>query len=522
MGTWDRDDEHRPAPLPFRPGTVSNGEFLPPEPTARDREVARRIVAGADAAARRMGVDRRRFLQGASGMALTLGVLNLAACGSDRSATPRTAGSAPQTTAPRPATEPAGSYVVPDPEDGPACEAALGGTDFIFDVHTHHVMPGRPWEQNAPRILDMVQGLVPAGCVEAEPLHCLDRVAYLHDLFLASDTTIALLSDVPNSGPDDAPLPFDDALGTQALADALTAGGASRVLVHNVIAPNFGPLEARLDDMEDRVASGRVAAFKVYTAWGPDGVGYALDDPAIGIPVVEKARSLGVRVMCAHKGLPLLEFDRSQNGPRDIVALAARYPDMDFVVYHGAYEIQTVEGPYDPASADAGIDSLVRAMEDHGVAPDTNLWAELGTTWRETMNDPGQAAHALGKLLKHVGEDRVMWGTDGIWYGSPQPQIMAFRAFQIDEATAAAHGYPRLTPEVKAKVFGGNAAALFGIDPEATRCALDRDGLDAARAEVRQLVATGELPAPWRPRGPLTRREVLTWLSTSTVPWTPW
>ena len=526
MGTWERDDAHRPPPLPFRPGTVSNGEFLPPEPSARDREVARRIVAGADAAARRMGVDRRRFLQGASGMALTLGVLNTAGCGGSdppASSPARTSGSNPQTTAPRPTTtEPAGTFVVPDPEDAPACEAALGGTELIFDVHTHHVMPDRPWRQNAPRILDMIQGLVPAGCVEAEPLHCLDRVAYLHDMFLASDTTIALLSDVPNSGPDDAPMPFDDALGTQALADSLTSGGAGRVLVHNVIAPNFGPLEARLDDMEARAATGKVAAFKVYTAWGPDHVGYALDDPAIGIPVVEKARSLGVKVMCAHKGLPLLEFDRSQNGPRDLVALAARYPDMDFVVYHGAYEIQTTEGPYDPDTADVGIDSLVKALEDHGIGPNQNVWAEVGTTWRETMNDPSQAAHALGKLLKHVGEDRVMWGTDGIWYGSPQPQIMGFRAFQIDGATAAEHGYPMLTAELKAKVFGLNACRLFGLDPEETRCALSADGLEAARAEVRQMVATGALPAAWQPRGPLTRREVLTWLSASTTPWTPW
>ena len=485
------------------------------------------IVAGADAAARRAGIDRRRFLQSASGMALTLGVLNLAACAGDGdsgggAASPRRSSSTSQ---PQRSTTRAGSYEVPDPTDTQACETALGGTEFIFDVHTHHVMPDRPWRQNAPRIADMVLGLVPDGCAEADPLLCLDRAAYLHDMFLASDTTMALLSDVPNSGPDDAPMPFDDALGTQSLADSLTTGGASRVLVHNVIAPNFGPLAGRLDDMAARASTGNVAAFKVYTAWGPDGQGFALDDPAIGLPVVEQARSLGVKVMCGHKGLPLLEFDRRYNGPRDLVALAAAYPDMDFVVYHGAFEIQTTEGPYDPGDADSGISSLVKALDDHGVAPNSNLWAEVGTTWRETMNDPDQAAHALGKLLKHVGEDRVMWGTDGIWYGSPQPQIMAFRAFQIDEAVAAEHGYPMLTPEVKAKVFGLNAAALFGIEPDATRCVLDADGLDAARGELREMVARGAMPDPWQPRGPLTRRELLGTLTRSRaagVGWTPW
>ena len=150
------------------------------------------------------------------------------------------------------------------------------------------------------------------------------------------------------------------------------------------------------------------------------------------------------------------------------------------------------------------------------------MWAELGTTWRETMDDPDQAAHALGKLLSRVGEDRVLWGTDGIWYGSPQPQIMAFRAFQIDEATAAAHGYPLLTPELKAKVLGRNAAALFGIDPDATRGALDADGLGAARDEARLMAASGALPAPWQPRGPLGRRAVLRWLARADAPYTPW
>ena len=54
------------------------------------------------------------------------------------------------------------------------------------------------------------------------------------------------------------------------------------------------------------------------------------------------------------------------------------------------------------------------------------------------MRDPDSAAHALGKLFKFVGEDNVLWGTDSIWYGSPQDQIQAFRTFQIADELAAA------------------------------------------------------------------------------------
>jgi hypothetical protein len=293
------------------------------------------------------------------------------------------------------------------------------------------------------------------------------------------------------------------------------------VLIHDVIAPNFGDLSKRLEMMEASVATGAVSAFKVYTAWGPGRRGFALDDPAIGVPVVEKARSLGVKVICAHKGLPLLEFDAAHNGPRDLVAMAARYPDLQFVVYHGAYELQTNEGAYNPDPQRRGIDSLVRALDDHGVKPNSNVWAELGTTWRELLDSPDQAAHALGKLLKHVGADRVMWGTDAIWYGSPQPQLMAFRAFEISSAFQERYGYPALTAELKRKVLGINAAGLFGVDPTADRCRIGSVELDQARAEHRSLVLEGALPNPWMPRGPVTRRQALQWLSTLRQPWVP-
>jgi uncharacterized protein len=137
------------------------------------------------------------------------------------------------------------------------------------------------------------------------------------------------------------------------------------------------------------------------------------------------------------------------------------------------------------------------------------------------LTDPDQAAHVLGKLLSRVGQDRVLWGTDAIWYGSPQPQIMAFRAFQITAEYQDRYGYPALTAALKAKVLGLNAANLFGLDPHATRCALADDPVSVAKTEHAALVTAGKLPAPWQPRGPLSRRATLSWLASSTTPWTP-
>ena len=515
MGRLSSREPNDPAPLPLQLGPVSNGEFLPAAATGTDAWIARETLERATAAADHVGMERRRFLQSAGGMAALLATLNAAACSSaarrTSSPSPRPSGSTP-----------AGSFAVPSPHDVAACEKALGSRgEFIFDTHTHHVMPDRPWQQTAPETVQLILGMLPAEHAAADPLASVNRAAYIHDMFLASDTTMALLTDVPNSGDADAPIPFNDAVGTQAMVAQLTHGGAARIVLHDVIAPNFGPLKGRLDDMEAKVAGGHVAAFKVYTAWGPNGQGFDLDDPRIGLPVLQRAHELGVRVFCGHKGLPLMRFDAAHNGPRDMVAAARIFPDLQFVVFHAAWDPNYREGPYDPANAAIGINSLIKALDDHGIAANSNVWVDLGTTWRTLLTDPDQAAHALGKLLRRVGENRILWGTDAIWYGSPQPQIMAFRAFQIAVEYQERYGYPALTEARKRKILGLNAANLFGLDPHATRCALTQDPISAAKAEHAALITSGDLPAPWQPRGPLTRRQTLGWLGSSRTPWTP-
>jgi len=112
-----------------------------------------------------------------------------------------------------------------------------------------------------------------------------------------------------------------------------------------------------------------------------------------------------------------------------------------------------------------------------------NIYAELGSTWRYVMRDPDQAAHLLGKLLKTFGEDRVLWGTDSLWYGSPQDQIQAFRAFEIGAELQERHGYPALTPALKRKVFGLNAARVYALDAGALRGRLSKDRVQKRKTE---------------------------------------
>ena len=68
-------------------------------------------------------------------------------------------------------------------------------------------------------------------------------------------------------------------------------------------------------------------------------------------------------------------------------------------------------------------------------------------------------------MMKFMGPDRILFGSDSVWYGSPQWQIDAFWRFQIPEEMRKKYGYPELTPEAKRKILGLNSAKLYGVDP---------------------------------------------------------
>src|SRR6185369_1021615 len=161
-------------------------------------------------------------------------------------------------------------------------------------------------------------------------------------------------------------------------------------------------------------------------------------------------------------------------------------PDMNFIIYHSGYEAGTTEGPYDPAKATRGVDTLIKSVQTSGIGRNANVYAELGSTWRFVMRDPTTAAHLLGKLLKHVGPENVLWGTDSIWYGSPQDQIQAFRAFQIAPELRQKHGYPEITPELRAKIFGLNAMRPYGISAEEMKLRARRDAVASERLAYRE------------------------------------
>ncbi len=443
--------------LPIKIDATSNGEFHPVPVDAGIRAAKRLAAARIAEHARRTGVPRRRFLAGLCGAATTLLTLDAAFAARGNAG---------------------GRFVLPEEAafEPAAAGETLSGREFIFDIQTHLVNPVGAWRQRRnARIWEQALASLPGGaCGEADPVACFSAERFIKEVFVDSDTHMAVLSFVP-ALPEDNPLSLEEAQRTRQLVRALK--GSDRLLLHGMVIPN-APETKPLDTMARVAREWPIAAWKVYTQWGPRGEGWYLDDPRVGLPFIEQARTLGIRTICIHKGLAFAGMPEHYASCVDVGRVARLYPDIRFIIYHSGFEIGRREGPFDPAHAERGIGSLVKSLIDNGIAPNSNVYAELGSTWRFLMRDPTAAAHALGKLLRHVGEDRVLWGTDSIWYGSPQDQLQAFRSFAIDDRLSERHGYPPLTPQLKAKILGLSGAKVYGVDPAAAlrRAAADPIG----------------------------------------------
>jgi len=465
--------------LPVKIDATSNGEFLP-VPVSRTVSQAKVLAAARITDnARQLNVSRRAFLTSLCGAATTLLTFNHAWAARGNT----------------------GGYFQVHPEaafDLAAAQDSLSGAEFIFDIQTHMVDPQGDWRRGPGKLFERFLAWVPQGaCGEADPTDCFSAQRFIKEIFLDSDTSMAVLSFVP-APPDHNPLSLTEAARTRTLVDAL--GGGKRLLLHAMVLPNLSPQEAQLEAMARAVEEWQVAAWKVYTQWGPNGVGWALDDPKVGLPFLAKAHALGIRNVCIHKGFPLQRHSPQFADCADVGRVARLFPDLNFIIYHSGFESTHPEGPYDPSRAAHGVDSLVQSLQDNGIGPNANVYAELGSTWRFVMRDPTAAAHTLGKLLRYVGEERVLWGTDSIWYGSPQDQIQAFRTFQIAEELQERHQYPVLTSALKAKVFGLNAAVVYGVDAVRGHRKTQRDQLE----QVRTVYHTAPAPsfATYGPKTP--------------------
>jgi predicted TIM-barrel fold metal-dependent hydrolase len=458
----DADDFlDRHLPIPTR--IVSNEEFEPLPQTPEQRRVESLLLETAEARSRRLGMRRREFLRTSCGMAAAFAALNGVF----------------------------GRYFRVEAAELWEPAAVSGPRYFVFDVQTHHVDPRRNAPTPDQQALDFILGLRKAGetwnpklAGREHTIEELYRLNYIKEVFLDSETAVAVVSGLPQLTPDTYLITPDEMVKTRGWVNELTS--SRRVVSHGTMSPELG---ARgLDAMRAQAEKLKIEAWKGYPGQplGPNGQGWWLDDEKVAYPALELSRKLGIKNICSHKGLPLPSFSVEHCHPRDIMKAALDFPDLNFLVYHSGFRgldqemAAAARSDFATTAAVPWVSELCDWKKKHSNV--RNVYMEIGSTFGMTViSFPSLCAHLLGMTIAAFGDDHVLWGTDSIWWGSPQWQIEAFKRLEMPEPLAKRFGYKPLTAEVKRKILGLNAARVYGVDPAAKVGPMPDDYIDRLR-----------------------------------------
>lgn len=441
------------SPIPTR--VVSNEEFYPYPQTAAQARVESFVTATAHHVGAALGLTRRDFLRTTGGMAAALLALN-AVFGK--------------------------FFNVLDVEavETAAFAEGLGDPYFIFDVQTHYVgshydptnaeasRKGAVTKQALLALRRRIReaGVNPKLTADRGSIDDLSWQNFVKEIFLDSETSIGLISTPPGPYPQEAVVPPKEMAHIRDEVNRLA--GSQRMLAHGLATPQLGLKDLEFMGMQAETL--KVDAWKCYTGSCPVGFeqGWWMDDEKIAYPMLEQARKLKITRICVHKGLPLGPVPE-YNHPRDLIKAAKDFPDLQFVVYHsGLLTSASIDEVFAKTGAIPWTTEFCRMKQAEPAIQ--NIYMELGSTFGQLVTaHPAVCAHLLGQMIEAFGVDHVVWGTDSIWSGSPQWQIEAFRRFQIPDQLIEQHGYVPLTREVKAQIFGLNAAKLFGVDVAAVR-----------------------------------------------------
>ena len=466
-----RPAEAATAPLPLPTQVVSNGEYTPLPRSESQRRVEARIEDHAASLARCHGMTRREFLASSAGMAAAFLAMNevFGPVFSASRAEAATPGLAEQ-------------------------RSRAFASQLIIDCQTHFVRDDYGQQQLTMAAKFAREHWNPA--LEGE--QSLTRFKFqnfLKEIFLDSDTKVALISGTPT---DDAELMF---LGNDQIAAARDLinriSGSRRALGHGIVTPGA---PGWLDEVDRVLATLQPQSLKGYTIGDPlfqtkKRSNWRLDDEKNVYPLYEKMVDAGVTTLCIHKGLMPADYltswpDIWQYATTWDVGRAARdWPQINFVIYHSAMRpfIELPDRELAQFEATGRFDWVSDLADIPGNSGVNNVYAELGTCFANTcVTHPKLAAALLGTLVRGMGADHIVWGTDCVWWGSPQWQIEALRRLEIPEDMQRAHGYAPLGAgdgPVKSAIFAGNAARLYGIDAAAAGVALSADRVDVMRAE---------------------------------------
>jgi predicted TIM-barrel fold metal-dependent hydrolase len=307
-----------PSPIPTQ--IVASDEYYPPPQNRQQKEVEARLTALSNRLARRQGLTRRRFFSTAAGMAAAFVAMN-EVYGPVFDATLAEA-------------------AIPD-----MAQARADGLkdQFIMDVHTHFLRD----DTRITNFIAMRQSVGDSGwnpqlTGKKQTIEDLKFDNYYKEMFLDSDTKVALISGAPSD------IEEDWFLSNEMMADARAkvnaAAGSRRMMSHVIFTPGQpGWLEAL-----DRGLALKPDSVKGYTIGDnthkdTSRYPWRLDDEKGTYPAFERFVKAGIKNVCIHKGLfpPSIEAQFPRLRPyvdvSDVGKAAKDWPQLNFIIYHGGY-----------------------------------------------------------------------------------------------------------------------------------------------------------------------------------------
>src|SRR5262245_23812745 len=268
-----------PTPVPTQ--VVSSDEYLPVPQTERQKKVEARMNALADEYGKRNGLSRRRFFQTAAGMTTAYVAMN----------------------------EVYGPLFGASPAEAKSVDLAQARADglkdqFIMDVHTHFLRD----DTKLAGFARMREAVGKAGwnkelAGKPQTVEDLKYPNWLKEIYLDSDTKVALISGSPSE------LPEDWFLTNDMKRDARTRvnqwAGSRRLLSHAVFTPGY---PGWMDEVDRAIAEDKPDSWKGYTVGDNTHKElskhpWRMDDEKLVYPFYEKIVKAGYDIVCVHKGL---------------------------------------------------------------------------------------------------------------------------------------------------------------------------------------------------------------------------
>jgi len=456
-----------PSPIPVQ--FVSSDEYMPPAQTAQQKEFEARIKQTGAQLAKKHGISRRKFFKTAGGMAAAFAAMNeVYAKG----------------------TQPVYDVLKNEATNLDVAQSRADGLkgQFVMDMHTHFLREGTPIKTFvAQRETVGKAGWNPLLVGKPQTIEDLMFPNYVKEIFLDSDTKVSCIS---GSYSEDEKFNFLTNDQKRDARDKVNKeAGTRRMFSHAIFTPGRDGWLAKVDEEDARL---RPDAWKGYTIGDNTNKHlskhpWRLDDEKILYPFYERLVKWskqypdrpGLKNVCVHKGLfpPSVEAQFPHLvgycHVGDVGKAAKDWPDLNFVIYHSAYRWAGGGRPADGAAQwertgrVEWVSDLADIPAQYGVK---NVYGDLGQIFAWTAAaEPRMCAYIMGSLIKGLGADHVVWGTDSLWTGAPQWQIEALRRLEIPEDMQKKYGFAALggaDSAVKRGIFGLNSARLYGYTPK--------------------------------------------------------